>query len=122
MKKLILLALATLPVLGCGTLERPKVDSVADAIVVTAADIESLATEVRTLCGNTVPNGPCDPLSPLKTSDKDRIKSQLQDAQDALVDANRALAVADAVEADNDLARATAILTVIQAILTERSQ
>ena len=118
MRKLTVI-LCVLAVAGCG-INRPVIDSVADAIAVTAADIETAAQTAQRLCGNTVPDGPCRPGALLDTGTKDEIKNQLQDALDYLSDANRALAADEGARASGFLNRAEALLVVVEAVLRER--
>jgi len=106
---------------GCVT-PRPTVDSIADAIVVTSADIESSAEIVKNLCGNTVPNGPCAPGSLISTSAKDSFKRSLQDALDGVVAANRLLAAGKSVDAEDRLAFVDAIVKQLQAELLRRQR
>ena len=116
---LIALLLSISMLSGCVT-QRPKVDSVADAIVVTSADIESIAQTVKNLCRNTVPDGPCAPGAVISTRTKDRFKDRLQDAQDTVVASNRLLAAGKSVEAGDRLSRAEAVIMAIQAELERR--
>lgn len=114
------LVVAALALAACALVARPPVDSVADAIVITAAEIETAATQVRALCGNDAPGGPCVEGALIDSRTKDELRARLQDAQDALVDANRALAAARDTDAENQLARAEAVLAAVQSILEER--
>lgn len=119
---LLLIALIGVSLLGgCGT-ARPQVDSVSDAIIVTATDIEIAASQVRELCGNTEPGGPCLPGALISTDTKNRLKDQLQSGLDAVSLANRSLAANNAAEAGTKLDQAEAILRVIQAELARRAQ
>ena len=63
--------LATL--IGCVT-PRPEIDSVSDAIVVTAADVETAAQQVQRACGNLEPNGDCRIGAPIDTATKNRLQ------------------------------------------------
>lgn len=100
---------------GCAA--RPEVDSIADAIVVTAADIETAAQQIGRACGNTEPDGPCAPGALISTSDKDRLAEDLQEALDSLLLANQALAADEGIEADNRLARAKSLLLIVRTAL-----
>lgn len=103
---------------GCNVLQRPQVDSVADAIAVTAADVETTAQTVKRLCGNTRPGGDCARGATLSTDQKESLKNGLQDVLDGLSVANLALATGNAIEAGDSLARTQAILAVLRAELT----
>jgi hypothetical protein len=116
----ILPILLAFSLLGCVT-PRPPVESVADAIVVTAADIESVAQTVKTLCGNLEPGGPCADGAAISTETKAMLKIRLQTAQDALVAANRLLAAGQSVDASDKLAVADAIIRALQAELARRA-
>ena len=109
-------------VLAACVTPRPTVDSIADAIVVTSADIESAAAIVKNLCGNTVPGGPCAMGSLISTSTKDSFKRGLQEALDGVVAANRLLAAGRSVDAEDRLAIADAIVKVLQAELLRRQR
>jgi len=104
---------------GCGV-QHPKVDSLSDAIVVAAADVETAAGEVQALCGNTAPGGPCAHGSLISTSQKETAKASLQQAQDVIVAANRALVAGDSIDAKNKLDRAASILLIVQGFIEER--
>lgn len=105
---------------GCVT-PRPPVNSISDAIVVTASDIETAAVQIREMCGNTVPDGPCAAGALIDTDLKGRMKTSLQSGLDAVKLANRSLAANNAAQAGSSLDRAEAILRVIQAELARRS-
>lgn len=105
---------------GCGT-QRPKIDSISDGIIVTAADIESIATEVKRLCGNTAPGGACAPGSSISTASKERLKVRLQTAQDALTTANRMLAAGDSAGAKDRLGQVELVLAILREELQRRS-
>ena len=113
------IALGTMVALG-GCASRPTVDSLADGVAVTAADIETAAQTTARLCQNTVPSGPCAENALIDTELRDEVKGELQRALAYLNDANRALAADQAARADGLLNRATAILVVVEAILRER--
>ncbi len=115
------LILSCVMLAGCVT-PRPEIDSVADAILVTLADIESSAEIVKNLCGNTVPNGACAPGSLISTSTKDSFKRSLQDALAGVVAANRLLAAGRSVDAEDRLAFADAIVKALQAELLRRQR
>lgn len=103
------------------TAPRPKIDSLSDAIVVTSADIETAATEVRKLCGNTAPNGPCVPLAPISTEKKDELKKHLQTAVNYVAQANWALTSNDEAGAADQLSRAETLLLIVQTLLREHA-
>jgi hypothetical protein len=119
MRFLPLLVLAMLT--ACVT-PRPEVNSVADAILVASADIESSAQTVKALCGNLSPGGPCAEGAPISTDTKERLKSQLQQAQDSVVVANRLLAAGQGADAADNLAVAEAIIVALKAELARRAQ
>ena len=108
--------MALLMLSGCGV-QRPQVDSVADGIAVTAADVETAAQTVKRLCRNTQPSGPCGPGALISTAQKDSLKNGLQDVLDGLSIANLALATNDYGKAMDGLARTQAILAVLSAEL-----
>ncbi len=118
---LALLALAMLILGSCG-IQHPRVDSVSDGIVVAAADIETAAQTTQQLCGNTQPGGECAPGATISTDAKNRLRDQLQTAQDQLLLADMALQADESVEASDRLARAEALLTMVQTILEERAR
>ncbi len=101
---------------GCGV-QRPQVDSIADGIAVTAADVETAAQTVKSLCRNTQPGGPCADGALISTEQKESLKNGLQDVLDGLSVANLALATNDYGEATDRLARTQAILAVLSAEL-----
>lgn len=121
---ILALFLAVAMMAGCAWsgVQRPAIHSTSDAIVVTAADIESVSDQVREACGNTEPGGQCVPGSLISTSQKASWKDRLQEAQNSLVLANRALAVADNSTADTRLAAAESILRIVRAELAQRVQ
>lgn len=92
---------------------RPQIDSVADAIAVTSADIETAAETVLDLCRNASPGGQCAPNALISTSTKDDMKRQLQAALDGVKTANDALDAHDSIAADNHLDRARTLLTIL---------
>lgn len=108
--------LACLMLSGCGT-PRPQIDSISDAIAVTAADVETAAQTVKSLCRNDRPGGPCAFGAPLSTEQKESLKNGLQDILDGLSLANLAVANGDNAEANSRLARTEAILAVLRAEL-----
>ena len=120
MKTKLLMPLFFVLFLSACVTPRPKIDSVADAIVVTSADIESTAQTVQKLCGNTVPDGPCAPGAVISTRTKDRFKERLQDAQDTVVASNRLLAAGKSVEAGDRLSQAEIVIMAIQSELERR--
>jgi hypothetical protein len=119
MKLLPLIALVLL--IGCVT-PRPQTDNVADAILVTSADIESAAQTVKTLCGNLEPGGPCMPGAAISTETKESLKIRLQEAQNAVVLADRLLENGLPIDAASKLALAESIIIILQAELARRAQ
>lgn len=113
----LLLALTML--VACVT-PRPPVDSVADAILVTSADIKSVAQTVQNLCMNEVEDGACTPGALIETDTKDSFKRSLQEALDYVSTAKRLLAAGKAVDADDYLALADSIILAVQAELARR--
>ena len=101
---------------GCGV-QRPQVDSIADGIAVTAADVETAAQTVKRLCRNAEPGGLCADGAAISTEQKESLKNGLQDVLDGLSVANLALATNDYGEATDRLARTQAILAVLSAEL-----
>lgn len=101
---------------------RPEINSVADAIVVTSADIETAAQTVKNLCGNVEAGGPCMAGALISTETKEGFKLNLQKAQDSIVVANRLLASGSVNEAADKLAIAESILRILQAELARRAQ
>lgn len=124
MKNFLLAVLLSVMTAGCGifdgVVDRPEVDSMADAIAVSAADITSLATEVHALCGNLEPGGPCLDGALISTEAKEQMREQLQEAQDALVLANTALNVNDGVAAGDYLTQVETLLTFLRDELEKR--
>lgn len=117
----ILLTLFLVLVTGCATVERPEVDSLSDAIATKASEIESVATQVHILCGNTEPGGDCLPGAVLDTDTKNDLRDRLQEAQDIIVLANTVLAVNDEVGAQGRLLQVESILRLIREELSEHS-
>ncbi len=117
---MLALLLATVMLAGCET-QRPKVDSISDAIVVTAADIESIATVVKDLCRNTAPGGPCAPGAAISTATKESLKDDLQSAQDSLTAANRMLAAGDGAGAQGRLNQVELVLALVRDELERRA-
>ena len=107
------IAVTTLMLSGCAG-QRPKVDSLADAIVVTAADVETAAQTVNNLCRNEKPGGECAPYALISTATKNDLRDRLQKVNDGLRAANRALAADEVIEADDYLARAKSLLEVLE--------
>ena len=116
-----LLALTITFSAGCAT-QRPEVNSLSDAIVVTSADIESLATELRRMCGNTVAGGPCRSGSLVSTTSKNHLAGQLRTALEAVKTANLALIQDEAIDAENHLARAHSILVLVREEVDRRDR
>lgn len=114
MKKLFLALCVSLVLTACGTVA-PKVDSVADGLIVTAVNIETLADQVADLCGNVEPGGDCLPGALIDNEDRDKAKAALTRAQDAL-EAGLAIYTAGG-DATSTLARAEAILLTVEAML-----
>ena len=115
----ILMLLLVFAASACVT-PRPQIDSVADAIAVSSADIKSVAQTVQNLCMNTVEDGPCAAGSLISTDTKDSFKRSLQGALDYVSTAKRLLAAGQAVDASDNLALADAIILAIQAELERR--
>ncbi len=113
------LILTSVMLCACVT-PRPQVNSVADAIIVSSADIESAAQTVQNLCGNTEPGGPCAAGSLISTTSKNSYKRQLQDALDGVKTANRLLAAGNATAAGNRLDQVDAIVLALTAELARR--
>ncbi len=113
--------LALLMLSGCAA-QRPQIDSIADGIAVTAADVETAAQTVRSLCRNAQPGGPCAVGALISTSQKESLKNGLQDVLDGLSVANLALSMDDYSGAQTKLARTQAILAVLSAELARMQQ
>ena len=113
---LLAILLACFALSGCGT-QRPQIDSISDAIAVTAADVETAAQTVKSLCRNERPGGPCAAGAPISTDQKESLKNGLQDVLDGLSLANLAVATGNDAEARGGLARTEAILAVLRAEL-----
>ena len=101
---------------SCG-IQRPQINSISDAIAVTAADIETSAQLVKNLCLNTVPGGPCAPGAILSTEAKESLKTQLVRMLDLLRAADMALSISDNLEAEDRLAQVQALLMILRAEL-----
>lgn len=114
---LLAILLTCLMLSGCGV-QRPQIDSISDGIAVTAADVETAAQTVKSLCRNERPGGPCASGALISTATKERLKSRLQSVLDGLSMANRALATDDTLVAQDRLARTEALLAVLRAELT----
>ena len=114
------LAIILLPIMVSCVTPRPAVNSVADAILVASADIESAAQTVKALCLNEAPGGPCLPGATISTETKESLKDQLQRAQDAVVTANRLLANGLPTDAQERLDFAESIILALQAELARR--
>ena len=108
----ILMLLLVFAASACVT-QRPKIDSVADAILVTSSDIKSAAQIVQNLCMNEVEDGACAPGALIETDTKDSFKRSLQEALDYVSTAKRLLAAGKVVDADDYLALADAIILAI---------
>lgn len=108
--------LAALMLSGCESLgiARPSVDSPSDAVVVAAANITTVATEVHRACGNEEPGGPCLPGALIDTETKDEMRDRLQEALDALVLANRLLDANDEAGAGDKLEEIGFMLSLIR--------
>ncbi len=118
---IVAILLTCLMLSGCG-MQRPQVDSVADAIAVTAADVETAAQTVKSLCRNIEPGGPCADSAIISTAQKESLKNGLQDVLDGLSLANLAVANGDLVGAGDGLARTQAILAVLSAELARATE
>ncbi len=114
---IIAILLACFMLSGCGT-TRPPIDSMADAIAVTAADVETAAQAVKSLCRNTQPGGPCASNAAITTEQKEGLKDGLQEVVNGLNFANMAVSNDDIAGANGGLARTNALLAVLQAELT----
>lgn len=101
---------------SCG-IQRPQINSISDAIAVTAADIETSAQLVKNLCLNTVPGGPCAPGAILSTEAKESLKAQLVRMLSVLRAADMALSVNENLEAEDRLAQVQALLMILRAEL-----
>jgi len=102
---------------GLGITSRPSIDSLPDAIAVTAADVETAAQTVKRLCRNTEPGGPCAASAAISTEQKESLKYGLQDVLDGLSLANLAVANDNEAAARGSLARVNALLAVLSAEL-----
>ncbi len=117
---IVAMLLACLMLSGCsylGVTPRPDIDSIPDAIAVTAADVESAAQTVKSLCRNEQPGGPCAATAIISTDQKESLKNGLQDVLDGLSLANLAVANGDDAGAQSVLERTQAILAVLSAEL-----
>lgn len=101
---------------GCGT-QRPHIDSAADAIVVTAADVETAAQVIHDLCQNLEPGGPCADGAILSTAHKESLKATLQSILDTLRMADVALAAGDGLQSNAYLARTESMLRILKSEL-----
>ncbi len=86
----------------------------------TAKTIEYVAESTRIACGNTQPGGPCSANGLIDTATKERIKVNLQRAQNTLQHAVELNMENRDALAEDRLAQADAILSAIEAILNER--
>ncbi|MCH8134809.1 MAG: hypothetical protein IIB77_02385 [Proteobacteria bacterium] len=118
---ILAILLACFALSGCAA-QRPQIDSIADGIAVTAADVETAAQTVRSLCRNLDPGGPCAAGALISTTQKESLKNGLQDVLDSLSLANLALAMDDYPGARTKLARTQAILAVLSAELARMQQ
>ncbi len=118
---ILAILLACFALSGCAA-QRPQIDSIADGIAVTAADVETAAQTVRSLCRNAQPGGPCAVGALISTRQKESLKNGLQDVLDGLSIANLALAMDDFSGAKTKLARTQAILAVLSAELARMQQ
>ena len=106
---------------GCG-IQRPQINSISDAIAVTAADIETSAQLVKNLCLNTVPGGPCAPGAILSTEAKESLKAQLERMLSVLRAADMALSVNENLEAEDRLAQVQALLMILRGELARAQE
>jgi ABC-type uncharacterized transport system auxiliary subunit len=85
-----------------------------------AVGVKNAAVLIQRECGNVAPDGPCLATSKISTTEKNEFKVRLQQAQDALVDADRFNRQGMAAAGKDALARADAILSALEAILIQR--
>lgn len=89
---------------------------------IAVSGVTAAARTVRTLCGNTLPGGPCVDSSLITTTERDRAKLILQQT---LNDVNFARRIYETGDADTALGRlqlAQTALAEIEKLLRERSQ
>lgn len=112
---------ALLMLSGCAGLgiQRPPITSIADGIAVTAADVETSAVLVKSLCLNVEPGGLCAIGAVISTATKDKFKASLQSILDGLRLADLALTSGDLLDAQDRLARTQALLAILRAELTQ---
>lgn len=109
-----ILLVAVVSLAGCAGVQQK---TFADQLGLAYSTITSTAEAIEAACRNTEPGGPCDPLSPIKTEDKDRAALILTDALDTL-DAARVLYDAgNEYDASNRLRQAQALLRIAEGII-----
>ena len=113
---ILALLLACFMLASCG-IQRPHIDSAADAIAVTSADIETAAQTVKDLCQNIEPGGPCAPTSIISTQRKESFKVSLQKMLDTLRTADLALTMGQEAKSDEYLARTESMLLILKSEL-----
>ena len=111
MKRIILVVVCFF-ITACGTVNM--------GIGTGAVTVKQVATLVQRECGNTQPNGPCLSTSRISTAEKNEFKIRLQQAQDALTDANRLKAAGREAESGDKLQLADGILASLEQILISR--
>ena len=97
---------------ACQTLD------VGDAIGASALAVTTTARAVTAECGNTQPDGPCQPESWISTSDKQSLKERLRAARDAIHAAEDAYV--NGRDAAGFLGTANALLSGVRQFLTTR--
>lgn len=117
---MLVLLMIVFAITASGCASRPEVKNIEDAIALTSADITSVATQIKALCGNIEPGGDCDPDALIDTDTKLEFKNRLQEAQDALVLANEAVNARDQFEANDKLGQAEGILRTLRSAIASR--
>lgn len=113
---LLALIVAAVGLSGCAT-KRPPIESISDAIVVTSADVEIASDTLLSLCGNTVPRGPCRAGAVISQETNARIAQNLTNVVDGVERASNALAADELLDANDEIGRARSLLTIIRAEL-----
>ena len=83
------------------------------------AAISAIAEETAIMCGHTVQGGPCAPGAAISTAQKNDVRDRLQQAYDGLTTANTLASSGELTQANSKLEQATAILTVVRALLAD---